>query len=170
MVLMLAGSSLLMRGAGSSDIDFDKWSWVGFTTILIAFVLIYFAQASYRDNAGGGTISYGKAFRIGLLVSVVASICYVIGWLLISHFMIPDFMEKYQAFELRKLQASGMSEAGIAKRMKEMEDYRKMYANPLINAAITFLEPFPLGVVVSLISAAIVRMKKKTGVPQPAAR
>jgi len=36
-----------------------------------------------------------------------------------------------------------------------------MLNNPLINAALTFTEPFPIGLIITLISAAILRKKPK---------
>lgn len=146
----------------SKDIpDFDGSMWLGYASMLLAFLLIYFAQASYRDNIGGGHITYGKAFQIGLLVTLISSIFYVVSWMVIYAYMVPDFMDKYQAYELRKLELSGTSPAVIAEKKKTMTAMMESYKNPIYRVAFTFLEIFPVGLIVSLISSFIVRIKNK---------
>jgi hypothetical protein len=133
---------------------------LGYTTIIAAFLLIFFGIRSYRDNNAGRTISFGRAFVVGILINVVASACYVATWQFIYYRITPDFMEKYAASEIQKERAAGATEAQIAKKTAEMQKFQELYRNPLFNAAITFLEPFPVGLVVSLLSAAILRRRR----------
>lgn len=160
-IVMMIGTMLMIRGRGSDEIDFDKGMWLGYTTIILSFVLIYFAQASYRDNVGGGYISFGKAFQIGILVALISSIVYAMVWLLVSDIVAPDFMDKYQAYELNKMKEAGASAETIAKKTIEMNKMAADYKNPLTKAAFTFLEPFPVGLIVTLISSFLVRIKNK---------
>ncbi|MGQ0714842.1 MAG: DUF4199 domain-containing protein [Gemmatimonadaceae bacterium] len=140
---------------------FDNGEIVGYTTMVLAFLMVFFGIRSYRDNIYGGTITFGKALGIGLLITLVASACYVITWEVIYYWLAPDFAERYSAFMLEKAREGGATEQELAARAAEMAKFREMYKNPLINAAITLIEVFPVGLVISLISAAILRRERK---------
>ena len=71
----------------------------------------------------------------------------------------PDFMDKYGAHVLQKMQASGATAAAIQEKSEEINKLKVMYKNPLFNAAMTFIEPFPVGLVITLLSAAVLRKK-----------
>lgn len=134
---------------------------VGYTTMVLAFLLIYFGVRSYRDNLGGGTIGFGRALAIGVLIAAVSSLCYVATWEVMYYKFMPDFMDKYSAHEVNKARASGASEEQIAARKAEMEKFAVMYRNPLYNAAFTIMEPLPVGLVIALISAGVLSRRRK---------
>ena len=140
-------------------IGMDRGYVIGYTSIVLAFLLVYFGIRSYRDNVGGGQITFSRAFVVGLSITLISCICYVVSWEILYHNFMPDFMDKYAAHEIQKLQASGASAAVVQAQVQKMEKFKQMYANPLINAAMTFIEPFPVGLVITLISAAILRKK-----------
>ncbi len=132
---------------------------VGYTTMILAFLLVYFGIRSYRDNFGDGHISFGKAFVIGISITLISTLCYVVTWEIIYFKFMPDFMDKYGAAAIQKLQASGASAAAIQAKVQEVQRYKALEDNPLTNAALTFLEPFPVGLIITLVSAAILRRK-----------
>lgn len=134
-------------------IGFDRSAIIGYTTMVLAFLMVYFGVRSYRDNVAGGTVTFGKALVVGLLIVLVASACYVATWEFIFYRLTPDFAEKYGAYVVEKLRASGASDAAIAAKVTEMQQFSQMYRNPLVNIAMTLLEPLPVGVLFSLISA-----------------
>jgi len=134
---------------------------VGYTTMVLAFLLIYFGVRSYRDTVGGGAIGFGRALAIGVLIAAISSACYVATWEVMYFKFMPDFMDKYSAHELEKARASGASEAQIASRKAEMDELSVKYQNPLYNAALTFMEPLPVGLIVALISAAVLSRRRK---------
>ena len=134
---------------------------VGYTTMILAFLLVYFGIRSYRDNFGGGHITFGKAFVIGISITLISSLCYVVTWEIVYFQFMPDFMDKYGAYAIQKLQASGASAAAIQAKVEEIKRYKVLEDNPLTNAAMTFLEPFPVGLIITLASAAILRRKPK---------
>lgn len=151
-------------------IGFDRGYFVGYTAIILSFLLVYFGIRSYRDNVGGGQISFGTALKIGLGITVISCICYVITWEVL-YFTVPtlhDFTDKYAAYVLEKAKASGASDAVLAAKKKELADFNVMYQNPLINAAMTFIEPFPVGLVMTLISAGVLKKKARPGMVQAA--
>ena len=140
-------------------IGFDKGEIVGYTTMILAFMLVFFGIRSYRENVSGGQITFGRAFAVGILITLVVCVCYVVAWEIIYFKFIPDFVEKYASYMVEKARASGASQQVIDAKLQEMKSFKAMYDNPFINAGITFFEPLPIGLNVTLISAAILRKK-----------
>lgn len=143
-------------------IGFDKAIIVGYTSIVVSLLLVPFGIRSYRENVGGGSITFGRAFAVGILITVISCICYVGVWLIAYYNFIPDFVDRYAAYMVEKARASGASQQTIAATLQEMDGMKAMLANPLINAALTFTEPFPVGLLVTVISAAVLRKKAPT--------
>jgi len=132
---------------------------IGYATIVAALLLSFFGIRSYRDNVQNGHITFGKAFLVGLSITVISCICYVVTWEIIYYNFMPDFMDKYAAHILEKMQASGATAAAIQQKSEELNKFKFMYKNPLFNAAMTFIEPFPVGLLITLLSAALLRKK-----------
>ncbi|MFL5555402.1 MAG: DUF4199 domain-containing protein [Gemmatimonadaceae bacterium] len=139
---------------------------LGYATMVLSFLLIYFGVRSYRDNVGRGTIGFGRALAVGSLIGLIASMCYVATWEVMYFKFMPDFMTKYGAHELEKARAGGASEAALAQKKAELDKFEKMYQNPAINAAFTILEPLPVALVVALVSAGVLSRKKRRE-PEP---
>jgi hypothetical protein len=129
--------------------------------MVAAFLLIYFGVRSYRDNVAGGTVSFGRALAVGSLIALIASSCYVATWEVLYFNFMPDFLQKYQAHALDKARSSGASQAEIDKQIAEMQKMAQMYKNPAINAAMTFVEPLPVGLGFALLSAGLLRRKRR---------
>jgi len=142
-----------------SNFDNNKGLVIGYASMLISFSLVFVGIRNYRDKYNQGVISFGKAFQIGILIVLIASTLYVIAWLIDYFYFIPDFAEKYSAQILDKLRASGASQLEIDKQTKEMANFARMYKNPLYNAAMTYVEILPVGLLVTLISAFILKRK-----------
>lgn len=131
------------------------------TSMVLAFLLIYFGVRTYRDNVAGGTAGFGRALAVGALIAVVASVCYVATWQVIYYKLAPDYAEKYQAHILAEARADGQTEEAIARKKAEMDEFAEFYDKPVINAAITFIEPLPVAMVVALVSAGVLSRKRK---------
>jgi hypothetical protein len=142
-------------------IGFDKGLIVGYTSMVLAFMLVFFGIRSYRENIGDGEISFGRAFAVGILITLISCICYVVAWEIIYFNFMPDFLDKYASHVIEKARTSGASQQAIDVQVQQMKDFKVMYAKPLVNIAFTFAEPFPLGFILTLISAAILRKRKK---------
>ncbi len=136
--------------------------------MVLSFLLVFFGVRPYRDTVAAGTISFGKAFQVGLLISLVTCAMYVIAWEIVYFNFVPDFLDQYSAHSLAKMRAAGESEAAIQAATEEMAQFAKLYANPLFNVGITFMEVFPVGLIMTLISAAILRRKPGQGAPEGA--
>ena len=140
-------------------IGFDRGVIVGYTTMILAFMLVFFGIRSYRENVSHGHITFGRAFAVGILITLITCVCYVVAWEIIYFKFMPDFVDKYTSYMIEKARASGASQQVIDTQLQQMKSLKAMYDNPFINAAITFTEPFPIGLIVTLISAAILRKK-----------
>lgn len=143
-------------------IGFDRGLIVGYTTIVVSLLLVPFGIRSYRENVGGGNITFGRAFAVGILITLISCICYVLAWEIIYFNFLPDFAEKYSAYMVAKARAAGASQQAIEATVQEMKNMKTMLDNPLINAAMTFIEPFPVGLIITLVSAAILRKKSRS--------
>jgi hypothetical protein len=145
----------------TGHLSMNQRLFMGYATMVLGFSLIYVGVKNYRDNQNSGIISFGKAFKMALLITAVASTVYVGIWLVDFYFFIPDYMDKYAAAMLTDLKASHASQASIDKQMAEVAAGAKMIKNPLFHALITYTEIVPPGIVISLIVALILKKNSK---------
>ena len=132
---------------------------LGYATIVLSLLLVFFGVRSYRDNIGKGQITFGKAFLVGLAITVISCAFYVATWEIIYFNFMPDFMDKYGAQVIQKMQATGATAAAIQHTSEELDKLKVMYKNPFFNMAMTFIEPFPVGLVITLLTATLLRRK-----------
>ena len=156
-ILMLFSINYISHVDGK--VDYNTSLLIGYASMLIAFSLVYVGIRNYRDKYNGGVISFGKAFKIGIMIVLIASTIYVVAWLIDYFFFIPDFMEKFSAQELDKLKASGASQVEIDKETIKMANMVRMFKNPLFNAMMTYAEILPVGLIVTVISSLILKRK-----------
>lgn len=144
-----------------------KFNWehslvTGYATMVVGFSVVYFGVRSYRDNQLQGRISFGKAFKTGLLISLITCVFYVAAWeLMFFGGMVGDFEKTYAESVIAKTRASGASQAKIDSTIAEMNRFAEMYRNPLYNSAMTFLEPLPIALLTSLIAAFALSRRRK---------
>lgn len=131
---------------------------IGFASMLAAFSLIFVATVKYRKQHDGA-VSFGKAFLIGLYISLIAATIYVLVWLYYLYNVYPDFAPKYAAQYLEGLKAAGASSDIIAAETSSMDKFVNNYKKPWFVIGMTYTEILPIGIIVSLISAAILRRK-----------
>jgi hypothetical protein len=134
----------------------DNAALYGYLSMLLAFTMVFVGIKHYRDKVQGGVIRFGRAFSVGLGISAVASLFWVVGWeiMLASGF---DFGSAYLDSVLTAAEARGAPAAEIERVRLETAEFLAMYANPLFRMPITFVEMFPIGVLISLVSAALLR-------------
>ena len=151
-----AVSIALMMGsmAVSARLGPDRAMVLGYTALVASALIIFFGVRSYRDNAAGGRITFGQGFKVGFLIALVAALCYVVTWEIIYFGFRPQFVEQCMSRWMEQQQASGESP-------EKMAEMKAMLENPLLNAGMTFLEPFPVGLLASLVSAGILRTKRR---------
>jgi hypothetical protein len=148
---------LAVTGVFQNRIGFDRAEYVGYTLIVLSFLLVFFGVRSYRNNSNGGQITFLRAFGVGLAITLITCIFYVATWEALYFTVLRNFPEEYGAHIVDKLKASGASAAAIQAQMDQVKQLKAMYENPFTNAAVTFLEPFPIGLGITLLSAAVLR-------------
>jgi len=153
-LMMLATVPFLDR------IGFDHGEILGYTTIVLSCLFVFFGVRSYRENSAGGTLTFGRALGVGLLITLVSCACYVVTWEIIYFKLAPGFADKYAAYTVERVRSSGASAQQIEATARQMQQFKQQYDQPLFNAAITFMEPFPIGFLVALVSAAVLRRNR----------
>ena len=163
LVYGLIGGFISLSGFLLMGCTENAWGMVaGFASMILAFSLIFVAVKNYRDKQNGGIISFGKALQIGLLITLVTSTVYVVVWLIDYAYFNPDFLEKYHASTLKALEKSGATAAEIQSKSAEMKVFGQAYdGNIFYRAFITYTEIVPVGVIISLIAALILKRKQK---------
>src|SRR5687768_6032518 len=141
-------------------LGFDRAEIVGYTSMVLASLLIFFGVRSYRDNVAGGSVSFWRGLTVGLLIGAVGAVCYVVTWQVIQERVAPDFMSKYTAHIIAEARAAGETEAAIAARQAQLDEYAEMYKNPVIRAAWTFMEPLPVTVLMALVAAGVLSRRR----------
>jgi hypothetical protein len=155
----IMGAMMVITGLIGKNMGFDKAEILGYSTMILAGIMIFVGIKSYRDNTNGGLITFGKAFKVGILITFISSVIYVFVWMILFSTIFKDFMLDYSAAMMEKVKASGASAAEIAAKKEEMLKYVELYKNPFFRAAITFMEPLPVGVAITLIASFILKKK-----------
>jgi hypothetical protein len=152
--MMLISAPLHANGT----LDYSSALILGYTTIVLSMLLVFFGVRSYREKLGG-TISFGKAFTVGLFITLISCVIYVLVWEIIYFGFMPNFGAEMANTMLLEAQKAGATAQEMADKKAEMNQMVEMLNNPFLNAAITFMEPFPIGLIVALVSAGILKRK-----------
>lgn len=131
---------------------------IGYAGIVLSALLIFFGVRSYRENVGNGKISFGRGFAVGILIALISAACYVVAWEVV-YYSSPGIMDHIFDKQVEELKATGAPQEKIDETAREVESFKKLYANPFVNVAFTFIEPFPVGLLMTLISAVMLRRK-----------
>jgi hypothetical protein len=133
---------------------------VGYAGMIAAFSFIFVGIKNYRDKYNGGLITFGQAFKTGLYITLIASTMYVVVWLVEYYVFIPDFLDKFIPHVMKEASQGGASSVELAEKQREMDEFKEMYKNPLFVVLVTYAEIFPLGLVITLISALILKRRE----------
>jgi len=145
----------------NGKVDLANGEVLGYTTMVLGFIMVFFGIRSYRDNVSRGTITFLKALQVGLLISLITCVFYVVSWEIVYYNFIPDFADRYAARMIEEAQAHGATAQAMAAKQQEMAEFKRYYANPVINVAMTFMEIFPVGLLMTVVSALILRKKQR---------
>jgi len=150
---------LLIVLQNSGSINLDNGMTFGYATMVIALSLVFFGIKSYRDN-NGGHITFFKGLQVGILIALIAAICYAVSWELYYRSSGQQFLEKYTAHYIDGMRRDGASDAEIAKAQEEMAQFMELYRNFFVRFGMTLMEILPVGIIVTLISAALLRRRE----------
>lgn len=147
---------------GKGVVTFDNSEVIGYSSMIVALSLIFFGVKSYRDKHQSGVISFGKGLRVGLLITAVAAVVYATGWEVYyrnAPGVEETFMDEYAEYCINKLRHEGATEEKIEKTRKEMTDMKEMYKNPFVRFGFTMVEILPVGIIITLVSAGVLRKR-----------
>ncbi len=132
---------------------------IGYTIMVASFLLVYFGIRSYRYNTLAGQISFGRGFACGILITLITTVCYVAMWEVLYFNFMPHSMDSYFAAQIHRVQSSGLDPATTAAQVAAIQRSQQLFQNPFVNMAYTFMEPLPVGLIITVISAAVLRRK-----------
>ena len=150
---------LLIAVQNNGLVNLDNGLFFGYATMIIALSLVFFGIKSYRDN-NGGRITFFKGLQIGILISLISAFCYAGSWELYYRGSGQEFLQKYTAHYIDKMKADGASAADIAKTEADMAQFQEQYKNFFVRFGVTLMEILPVGIIVTLISAALLRRRE----------
>jgi hypothetical protein len=159
-LILIYGSTagLVIIVTNTLSLEFGRGqAWLGFLVMFIAFSTIYVAIRQYRDQDLGGVISFGTAALMGIGISAIAGVIYVAIWELYLVVTDYQFIEAYAGGIVEARELAGANEAELAQAAADAEDFRSSYSNLFFRLPVTFLEVFPPGILVSLVSAMALR-------------
>ncbi len=157
------GIALLLTTIFGNEMAHANMEWLGYLIMIIALTMIFMGIKQFRDKNLGGVIKFGKAFLVGLYIALVASAIYVVSWEVYIQTSGENWIENYQSSLIEGMREHGATEEEITIKKEELEYYANMYENPLNRTLITLSEILPVGLIISLISAALLR--KNTFMP-----
>lgn len=158
--IIIASMMVTMPFVMNGTLSMTNSEWLGYSTMIIALSVIFFGVKSHRDNQLNGTITFGQGFKVGILISLVASFIYVVWWEIYMHFFMTDFAEQYASRTMEAAKASGATDEELAKKLEETTAAQEMYGKFYFRVLITFSEIFPVGLLLSLVSAALLKKKE----------
>lgn len=157
----LSAAMMLVTIPVADKIGWEKGEILGYATIVLSALMVFFGVRSYRENVEGGRLTFGRGFAVGILITLTSSACYVGTWEVAYYELIPGFADKYAAHRVEKTKASGASQQKVEEAEREAKQFKELYKNPVVNVAMTFMEVFPIGLVVTLVSAGVLRRKAR---------
>lgn len=144
-----------------ADTDMTLSMFMGFASMIVALSTVFLGIKKYRDVHLNGVISFGKAFLIGLYISLIASTMYVLTWMVISDLYMPNFMENYVEAQLNAFEQTAATSEEVSQKREELKAMAESYKNPVIKALYTYMEIFPVGLIITLISSLILKRKSR---------
>ncbi|MDR3711210.1 MAG: DUF4199 domain-containing protein [Puia sp.] len=131
-----------------------------YAAVVLLFAMVFAGIKSYRDQAPRGWITFGEAFKVGILISLVSSLCYAILWIILYNSIFKEFMEQHAAALIEKLKASGATAREITAKKEEIIKHAQLYNNPLSRAGLIFIQGFPAEAIMAVIASFLLKRKQ----------
>lgn len=132
---------------------------VGYASMVVALSLVFFGVKSYRDQQQKGVITFGRAFKVGILITLVATVLYALSWEVAYSTVSKGYAEKMTTEYIEKAKVEAKSEAELQATIQSMEQYKAMYESILFRFPMSMIEVFPVGLLITLVSAALLKRK-----------
>jgi hypothetical protein len=144
----------------NGTINFDNGMWIGYTTMVVALSVVFFGVKSYRDQHANGVITFGRAFKVGILITLIASIIYALSWEVAYNTVSKGFTEEMKKYYVEQAKSNSTNEQDLKASVAGVERNFEWYKNPFIRFAMTLMEVLPVGLVVTLVTAGLLRKKE----------
>jgi hypothetical protein len=145
---------------GEGKVSYDYGMLIGYSSMVISLSMVFFGIKAYRDQYLNGKISFVQACKVGIMIALLASFMYATTWEIYYRTTASDYMEKYTEHYLEKMETEGASTEEINSMRVEMEDFSELYKNFFVRFGMTLIEILPVGVLLVLLSAAILKSRK----------
>lgn len=132
---------------------------IGYTGMVIALSLIFFGVKSLRDNQFSGVITFWKATQAGLGIAFIAAIMYALSWEVSYSRMGDEFNKKMIEQYMARIDSNLPADEAEAEKKQIIQNFED-YKNPVIRFGMTLMEIFPVGILITLISAGLLRKKE----------
>lgn len=156
---IIVGISATLLWTATDDADYSSGAWLGYVIMIVGFSLIFVAIKQQRDQQGG-VISFSQAFQVGLWITLIATVFYVLSWELYYQQAGADFMEKYTTSYLENMRQEGADEATILATKEEMQQMGEKYRQLPFRLFITVMEILPVGLLITLFGALLLRNRR----------
>lgn len=144
----------------NGTLNYNNGMYVGYATMVVSLSLVFFGVKSYRDNQQKGVITFGRAFKVGILITLLASVFYALSWEVAYHTVSKDFTEKINGYYEEELKKEITDEAKLQEQLESSRKTMELYdRNPIVRFGFTLIEVLPVGLVITLLSAALLRKK-----------
>jgi hypothetical protein len=159
--IVTASMLLHMAAMDMENPNFDSAEWLGYLSMIVAFSTIFFGIRAYRDKHLNGHITFGKAFKVGSYISLIASVLYVVSWISYVKLSGTNFMDQYFDYSIQLIKESGDQQALIDEKVAELTKSKAFFKSTLVQIGVTFLEILPVGLLMSLIGAWVFKRKSE---------
>ncbi len=164
---ILAANTVYMMNEVCTNPELETNDVIGYAVMVIVFSLTFFGTRNYRNKELNGEISFGKAFKTGTLIALVGSTIYVVVGLSYYYLIAPDFLDAYILHVMKDATRNGATASELAAKAEQMKQFKEMYSNPLFAILISYMVVFPVGLIVALVSALILKRKHATPANTP---
>jgi hypothetical protein len=154
---VISTHTIIMMNMMVNNPDLKTNDLLGYAALIAMFSIIFFGIRQYRNRYSNGLISFGKAFKIGAWIALIGSTMYVLFGLGYYYLFLPEYLDAY----IQHVLNSCTSAEELASKTREMANFKEMYKNPFFAILISYMEVLPLGLVVALISALLLKIKNK---------
>jgi hypothetical protein len=154
---------MLVSFVNKGSVNFDNAEYFGYGSMIIALSMVFFGIKSYRESRSNGSVTFFKGVQIGLLITLIASVMYAGGWeayLQLNPGLRDEFIQKYIGHQAGKMKESGAPQAEIDQFLSQMNTMAELYKNPVVRFGMTLMEIVPVGLIVTLLSAALLRKRE----------
>ena len=133
---------------------------VGYLTMTLSMVFVFFGIKHYRDQVNNGSLSFGEGLKIGLLIALGPAVFFSLFDLLYVKVINPGWTDEYYGHYVQEATKSTPA-SELPDKLKQIKDQREFFDNPVMLFLVMFVTVFIIGLIVSTISALTLRRQRK---------